>query len=53
MDLSSIVSYNIAAELAGKRQDVKGPNTFRAALIDECYNLKAEDIQQHARIRIL
>ncbi|KAK9898043.1 thiamine biosynthetic bifunctional enzyme Thi4 [Cystobasidium minutum MCA 4210] len=51
--VAGIVSYNIAAELAGKRQDVKGPNTFRAALIDECYNLKVEDIQQHARIRIL
>lgn len=49
----SIVAYNIAAEIAGSRSDVKGPNTFRAALIDECFNLKVEQIQQYARIRLL
>lgn len=40
----------IAAEVAAERPDVKGPNTFRSALIDELYNLKPEEIAKRAKI---
>ena len=49
----SILAYNIAAEVAGQRDDVRGPNTFRGALIDECYNLKPEQIGKAARLALL
>lgn len=45
--------YTIAAEVAAAREDVKGPGTFRAALIDELYNLTPEVLQQRAKIEIL
>lgn len=51
--ISSVLAYNIAAEIASQRPDVKGPNTFRAALIDECSKLDASLLQQHARVTIL
>lgn len=38
--LAGLLHYEIAAELAAKREDVKGPGTFVPALIDELYNLQ-------------
>lgn len=48
-----ILAYNIAAEVAGTRDGVRGPNTFRSALIDECYNLKPEQIEKAARLVLM
>jgi len=38
--LSALLHYEIAAEVAAARDDVKGPGTFVPALIDELYNLQ-------------
>lgn len=43
----------VAAEIAAARDDVRGPGTFRAALLDELYNLKPEDILRLAKVEIL
>lgn len=44
--------FTIAAEKAAAREDVKGPGTFRAALIDELYNLKPEDVVKRANVKL-
>ncbi|GAA6024150.1 hypothetical protein JCM10207_001600 [Rhodosporidiobolus poonsookiae] len=49
--IAGLVAINVAAELAALRPDVQGPNTFRAALIDECYKLRPEDVRERARVR--
>ncbi|WVW86150.1 hydroxyethylthiazole kinase [Kwoniella bestiolae CBS 10118] len=51
--LAGILIYTIASEVAADRPDVKGPGTFRSALIDELYNLTPEVVQQRARVEIL
>ncbi|KAK8853182.1 hydroxyethylthiazole kinase [Kwoniella newhampshirensis] len=51
--LSGILVYNVAAEVAAERPDVKGPGTFRAALIDELYNLTPETVKERAKITML
>ncbi|GAA5825210.1 hypothetical protein JCM11251_006145 [Rhodosporidiobolus azoricus] len=51
--VAGLLAINIAAELAEARPDVRGPNTFRAALIDECYRLKPEDVRARAKVRRL
>ncbi|KAK4050607.1 thiamine biosynthetic bifunctional enzyme [Microbotryomycetes sp. JL201] len=51
--VAGLLAINVAAEIAAMRPDVKGPNTFKAALIDECFNLKPEDLKQRARIEIV
>jgi thiamine-phosphate diphosphorylase/hydroxyethylthiazole kinase len=38
--LSGLLQYEIAAEIAARREDVKGPGTFVPALIDEIYNIQ-------------
>ncbi|KAL2064188.1 hypothetical protein VTL71DRAFT_4682 [Oculimacula yallundae] len=38
--LAGLLHYEIAAEIASKREDVRGPGTFVPALIDELYNLQ-------------
>jgi len=42
----------VASEVAAERPDVKGPNTFRSALIDEMYNLTGEEIIKRAKIKV-
>ncbi|GAA5909387.1 hypothetical protein JCM5296_007021 [Sporobolomyces johnsonii] len=49
--VAGLLAINIAAELAEARADVRGPNTFRAALIDECFKLRPEDVAERARVR--
>ena len=49
----SVLAVNVAAEVAAARSDVRGPGTFRAALIDELYNLKPEDISRRAKVEIV
>jgi thiamine-phosphate diphosphorylase/hydroxyethylthiazole kinase len=38
--LAGLLHYEIAAEIAAAREDVKGPGTFVPALIDELYNIQ-------------
>ncbi|TAQ90905.1 hypothetical protein B7494_g757 [Chlorociboria aeruginascens] len=38
--IAGLLHYEIAAEIAACREDVKGPGTFVPALIDELYNLQ-------------
>jgi len=38
--IAGILHYEIAAEIAAAREDVKGPGTFVPALIDELYNIQ-------------
>lgn len=46
-----LLAINVAAEIAAARPEVNGPNTFRAALIDACYNLRPEDVRSRAKIQ--
>ena len=45
--------FNVAAEIAAERDDVKGPGTFRAALLDELYNLTPHILQERVRVEIV
>ncbi|TVY30828.1 putative thiamine biosynthetic bifunctional enzyme [Lachnellula hyalina] len=38
--VAGLLHYEIAAEIAAEREDVKGPGTFVPALIDELYNVQ-------------
>lgn len=38
--MAGILHYEIAAEVAARREDVKGPGTFIPAFIDELYNCR-------------
>ncbi|KAL3417324.1 thiamine biosynthetic bifunctional [Phlyctema vagabunda] len=38
--VAGLLQYEIAAEIAAVRDDVKGPGTFVPALIDELYNIR-------------
>ncbi|GAA5917460.1 hypothetical protein JCM6882_006477 [Rhodosporidiobolus microsporus] len=49
--VAGLLAINVAAELAAARSDVQGPNTFRAALIDECFKLRPEDVKERAKVR--
>ncbi|GAA5990547.1 hypothetical protein JCM11641_002574 [Rhodosporidiobolus odoratus] len=49
--LAGLLAINIAAEKAAALPSVHGPNSFRAALIDECFNLKPEDVRERAKVR--
>ncbi|KAK4054971.1 thiamine biosynthetic bifunctional enzyme [Microbotryomycetes sp. JL221] len=51
--VAGLLAINVAAEIAAERTDVKGPNTFRSALIDESFNLKPQDLKTRARIKLL
>ncbi|KAI1742310.1 Hydroxyethylthiazole kinase family-domain-containing protein [Xylaria scruposa] len=39
--ISGLLHYNIAAELAAEREDVKGPGSFVPAFLDELYKVRA------------
>lgn len=51
--LAGVLTFNVAAEQAAKRPDVKGPGTFRAALIDEMYAVSAAEVCQFAKVELL
>ncbi|WVR07680.1 hydroxyethylthiazole kinase [Kwoniella sp. DSM 27419] len=51
--VAGILVYTVASEIAEAREDVRGPGTFRAALIDELYNLTPEVVAQRAKVEIL
>ena len=48
----SVLVLTIAAELAVKRGDVKGPGTFLPGLIDSLWHLEPELIQTMAMLSI-
>lgn len=51
----SILTVTIASELAVRRNEVRGPGTFRSALIDELYNVTNDTslIAEHAKVRVI
>jgi thiamine-phosphate diphosphorylase/hydroxyethylthiazole kinase len=51
--VAGILVYTIAGQKAGEREDVKGPNTFRSAFIDEMYHVNAEDVRRLAKIEVV
>ncbi|WVR00279.1 hydroxyethylthiazole kinase [Kwoniella sp. CBS 9459] len=51
--VAGILVYTVASEVAAARPDVKGPGTFRAALIDELYNLTPEVVVEKAKVEAL
>ncbi|KAI8322768.1 TMP-TENI-domain-containing protein [Martensiomyces pterosporus] len=48
--LAGMVAINLAGEHAARRPDVRGPGTFRAAFIDEMYNLTKQDLLDEMNI---
>lgn len=42
--VSGLVMYNIAAEVAAERDDVKGPGTFVPAFLDELWQLRRRTV---------
>ena len=48
-----VLVFTIAAEIAAARADVRGPGTFRAALLDELYNLGPGDILERAKVEMI
>jgi thiamine-phosphate diphosphorylase/hydroxyethylthiazole kinase len=42
----------VAAEVAAARPDVRGPGTFRAALLDELYNLTPEKMKEMVQMEL-
>ncbi|EMC99279.1 hypothetical protein BAUCODRAFT_31607 [Baudoinia panamericana UAMH 10762] len=47
--LTGILMYEIAAERAGVREEVKGPGTFVPAFIDELYRIRQECVNNETR----
>jgi len=54
--IAGLLHYEIAAEIAVAREDVKGPGTFVPALIDELYNIQkattAGDLEWLGRAKV-
>ena len=51
--LAGILVYTIAGQKAGERDDVRGPNTFRSAFIDEMYHVTPEDVLKMAKFEVV
>ncbi|KAI8901924.1 Hydroxyethylthiazole kinase family-domain-containing protein [Globomyces pollinis-pini] len=49
--IAGIASIGIAGEIAAVRSDVKGPSTFKTALIDEMYNLNVSVLKDRIKIK--
>jgi len=47
----ALASFEIAAELASERPDVRGPGSFYPALMDEARMLKGSTVETRSRIR--
>jgi thiamine-phosphate diphosphorylase/hydroxyethylthiazole kinase len=48
---AAVYVVRIRRDGEGEERTLQGPNTFRSALIDECYNLSAEDVLKCAKVR--
>ncbi|CAK9782890.1 putative thiamine biosynthetic bifunctional enzyme [Cutaneotrichosporon oleaginosum] len=51
--IAGVLSINVAAERAAAREDVRGPGTFRAALMDELYAVRPEDVLKRANVEVI
>ncbi|KAH6654211.1 Hydroxyethylthiazole kinase family-domain-containing protein [Truncatella angustata] len=57
--VAGLLLYEIAAEIAAERQDVKGPGTFVPAFLDELYNLRKQIVKgddgwrKRAKVRVV
>lgn len=51
--LAGVLGINVAAERAAARPDVRGPGTFRAALMDELYAVRPADVLERAKVEIV
>ncbi|KAI9485423.1 MAG: Hydroxyethylthiazole kinase family-domain-containing protein [Benjaminiella poitrasii] len=53
--VAGILTVTVASEIAAAREYVNGPGTFRAALIDELYNVtnSPEILCKYAKIRVI
>ncbi|KAI7904437.1 Hydroxyethylthiazole kinase family-domain-containing protein [Cokeromyces recurvatus] len=53
--VAAILTVTVASEMAAAREYVNGPGTFRAALIDELYNItnSPEKLKEYAKIRVI
>ena len=53
LTLFRLLVFNIAAEIAASRPEVRGPGTFRSALLDELYNLTPEEVVARAKVELV
>lgn len=53
--VAGMLTVTVASEIAAAREYVNGPGTFRAALIDELYNVtnSPEILKKHAKVRAI
>lgn len=49
--IQGLLAFEIAGELAAELDGVRGPGTFKLALLDELKNLKVETIEKRAKVR--
>lgn len=47
---AAMACFGIAGQMAAQREDVKGPGTFKAAFMDELYNLNSDKVKQYLNI---
>jgi len=47
-----VLVLTIAAELAAKRENVKGPGTFLPGLIDTLWDVTPEQVQELSRVTV-
>lgn len=50
--LAGVLAINVAAQRAAARSDVRGPGTFRAALMDELYAVRPKDVLELAKVEV-
>ncbi|KAH8918815.1 thiamine biosynthetic bifunctional enzyme [Atractiella rhizophila] len=48
--IAGLLLLEVAGELAAERTETRGPGTFRAALIDETFNLKWDVVLRRAKV---
>lgn len=49
--IQALIAYEVAGELAAERPEIKGPGTYKAALLDEIFNLNDKLIKARAKVR--
>jgi len=50
--MGSVLVLTVAAEIAVRRDDVKGAGTFLPALIDELWSLTPENVRSMAHVEV-
>lgn len=51
--VAGLLVYTVAGEKAGERDDVRGPNTFRSAFIDEMYHVRGDDVKRMGKVEVI